>query len=218
MLYDLLSRGKRVRMLYCDFKKRPSLAEIGMVKYFSLLNSVPYDTVDVRGLAELPVGFVEPVRLFDEELDIDIPDIPASGQNRPITYGRADGLSVTGFHTILSIGTYAAQMLGATEVAIAVTKEQADRLPTLDDALSAWSTCAEAFNPNAGRVEVLRPLIGSTKAEIVQKGVGLSVPLEHTWSCTLSDNLVHDGTCRQCMRRRDAFKAAGVADPTNYAS
>jgi 7-cyano-7-deazaguanine synthase len=63
-----------------------------------------------------------------------------------------------------------------------------------------------------------------TKAEVIRRGIQLSVPLELTLSCmnpVRPDShavALHCGACSKCRERHDAFVEAGVVDPTEYAS
>ena len=54
-----------------------------------------------------------------------------------------------------------------------------------------------------------------TKKEIVILGKELSVPFELTYSCYKGGKL-HCGKCGTCVERKEAFKLAGILDPTNY--
>jgi 7-cyano-7-deazaguanine synthase len=65
-------------------------------------------------------------------------------------------------------------------------------------------------------VELIRPFISMTKAEIARRGHGLGVDFAQTWSCYVGDEL-HCGECGTCVERREAFLLAGVRDPTPYA-
>ncbi len=65
---------------------------------------------------------------------------------------------------------------------------------------------------------VVAPFAGLHKADVVRLGVALGVPLELTLSCMNPAGEVHCGRCSKCRERRDAFAAAGVADPTRYAA
>ena len=65
--------------------------------------------------------------------------------------------------------------------------------------------------------QILLPLSGKTKVEVVRLGLDLGVPFEHTWSCYW-DWDVQCGTCASCRERREAFKALGVKDPVAYES
>jgi 7-cyano-7-deazaguanine synthase len=72
-------------------------------------------------------------------------------------------------------------------------------------------------------VEIDTPLAQLHKEQVIRLGQQLQVPLEDTLSCMnpLAPELslpVHCGLCSKCRERRDAFAAAGVVDPTRYAS
>lgn len=62
---------------------------------------------------------------------------------------------------------------------------------------------------------LLAPFVYRIKAEIVQIGQDLGVPFAETWSCYKGGNK-HCGRCGTCVERIEAFKLAGVADPTEY--
>jgi 7-cyano-7-deazaguanine synthase len=66
-----------------------------------------------------------------------------------------------------------------------------------------------------GQIEIVTPLIGLRKAQIVRLGLELKAPLELTWSCySRSDRAC--GTCESCQLRQRAFEAAGCVDPVSY--
>jgi 7-cyano-7-deazaguanine synthase len=64
-------------------------------------------------------------------------------------------------------------------------------------------------------VEILRPFITMTKAEIARRGHDLGVDFSMTWSCYKGGD-IHCGTCGTCVERREAFTLAGFHDPTLY--
>lgn len=64
-------------------------------------------------------------------------------------------------------------------------------------------------------IELLRPFIGFTKTEIAARGHKLGVDFARTWSCYKGGKL-HCGTCGTCVERREAFREAGLLDPTPY--
>jgi 7-cyano-7-deazaguanine synthase len=68
-----------------------------------------------------------------------------------------------------------------------------------------------------GRLRIIRPYAGMTKADVLRRGSGL--PLHLTLSCL--DPLAprrHCGACNKCAERRKAFRQAGLADPACYAT
>lgn len=64
-------------------------------------------------------------------------------------------------------------------------------------------------------LRVLTPYVGMSKAEVVRRGVNL--PLQFTMSCARPNGTRHCGACTKCAERIEAFREAGVADPTIYA-
>jgi 7-cyano-7-deazaguanine synthase len=62
------------------------------------------------------------------------------------------------------------------------------------------------------------PFVAMDKSDVIRLGVELGVPLELTLSCMNPRNGLHCAQCSKCRERRDAFRKAGVADPTTYAT
>jgi 7-cyano-7-deazaguanine synthase len=88
-----------------------------------------------------------------------------------------------------------------------------------------YPDCREEFADHLGKavalcdwnpIQLLRPFVGLTKAEIVTRGAQLGVPYEQTWSCYRGEQ-VHCGICGTCTERKEAFANSGVPDPTIYA-
>jgi 7-cyano-7-deazaguanine synthase len=67
-------------------------------------------------------------------------------------------------------------------------------------------------------IEVHTPFATMHKADVVKLGLSLGMPLELTLSCMNPRGGLHCGQCSKCRERRDAFDAAGISDPTTYAS
>ncbi len=69
------------------------------------------------------------------------------------------------------------------------------------------------------RVTLHTPIIGLSKAQIIQQGVKLGVDYGLTVSCYQADAEARAcGVCDACRLRRAGFEAAGVPDPTRYVS
>ena len=88
-----------------------------------------------------------------------------------------------------------------------------------------YPDCREDFMKSMGdairlgtyaKVEIVRPFIAMTKADIVRRGHELSVDFAQTWSCYVGGE-THCGECGTCVERREAFTLAGIPDPTCYA-
>ncbi len=64
-------------------------------------------------------------------------------------------------------------------------------------------------------IRLLRPFIAMTKAGIAAQGAKLGVDFTRTWSCYKGGER-HCGRCGTCVERREAFRHAGLIDPTDY--
>ena len=63
--------------------------------------------------------------------------------------------------------------------------------------------------------QVKAPFVHITKADIAKLGSQLGVPYELTWSCYKGGEK-HCGKCGTDVERKEAFRLAGVPDPTEY--
>jgi 7-cyano-7-deazaguanine synthase len=75
------------------------------------------------------------------------------------------------------------------------------------------SRAVEGFGDPDLRLDA--PFMRKTKTEIVEIGYTLGVPYEDTWSCYEGGEL-HCGLCGTCTERKEAFRLAGIHDPTKY--
>ena len=72
-------------------------------------------------------------------------------------------------------------------------------------------------NRTLGKINVWSPLMNTATADAIKKGLALGVDYGETYSCQhLDDSGNACGECVSCEYRRDAFKEAGVEDPTRY--
>jgi 7-cyano-7-deazaguanine synthase len=87
-----------------------------------------------------------------------------------------------------------------------------------------YPDCREDFMKSMGdairlgtyeQVEVIRPFITMSKAEIAKRGQELGVDFSRTWSCYKGGDL-HCGKCGTCVERRESFMVAGIKDSTVY--
>ena len=114
----------------------------------------------------------------------------------------------------LAIAAGCAEGIGAEKVAYAAHTEDHYLYPDTRPEFAV--TCDLAIEQGTGgKVRMLTPFIDNSKADIVALGKKLVVPFKLTWSCYEGGN-VHCGMCGTCLERREAFRQAGVEDPTKY--
>jgi 7-cyano-7-deazaguanine synthase len=65
-------------------------------------------------------------------------------------------------------------------------------------------------------VDIAAPFSSLHKPDVIRLGERLGVPLEQTLSCMAPVGARHCGACNKCRERREAFRDAGVDDPTGY--
>jgi 7-cyano-7-deazaguanine synthase len=81
----------------------------------------------------------------------------------------------------------------------------------------------QALAEGLGRpLEIVAPYAEVEKKEVIRRGTALGLPLMRTLSCMQpagwsGEAPVHCGRCNKCRERREAYRAAGLPDPTRYA-
>lgn len=63
-----------------------------------------------------------------------------------------------------------------------------------------------------GKIKLVAPFLGKTKADVVKIGLALKVPYELTWSCYERGDKPC-GKCATCLDRAKAFAENGIPDP-----
>ncbi len=109
-----------------------------------------------------------------------------------------------------------AEVLGAQKVYIGAVAQDSSGYPDCrPEYYRAFNELVRAGTRD-GRIEVVTPLIGMRKSEIVRLGLELGAPFDLTWSCYSREDRAC-GACESCVLRLRAFAAAGAADPIPYA-
>lgn len=66
-------------------------------------------------------------------------------------------------------------------------------------------------------IDIIAPYTDLTKSAIAARGAGLGVDYSITYSCYKGGEY-HCGLCGTCVERKEAFKLAGLSDPTVYSA
>jgi len=117
---------------------------------------------------------------------------------------------------MLAIAAGYAESIGAQGLVIAAHAGDHAIYPDCREGFMQAMAEAMRLGTYAG-IELLRPFINLTKAQIAARGHELGVDFSQTWSC-YKGGKIHCGTCGTCVERREAFLLARLPDPTVYAS
>ena len=68
-----------------------------------------------------------------------------------------------------------------------------------------------------GKIQLVAPFVGKSKADVVKVGLELGTPYELTWSCYEGDDKPC-GQCATCLDRARAFELNNIRDPAEVLS
>jgi len=141
--------------------------------------------------------------------DIAVPESTRVGHGVPVTY-----VPFRNAH-FLSVAVSWAEVLGAETVYIGAVEQDSSGYPDCrPEYYRAFNAVVKA-GTKEGRIEIVTPLIGLRKAEIVGLGLELGAPFDLTWSCYSREDCAC-GVCDSCVLRLRAFEQAGAVDPIAY--
>ena len=141
---------------------------------------------------------------------IAIPEAAEIGREVPVTY-----VPFRNAH-LLAVAVSWAEVLGAEKIYIGAVEQDSSGYPDCRPAYyRAYNEVIKA-GTKEGRIEIVTPLIGMRKSEIVRLGLELNAPFDLTWSCYSREDSAC-GVCDSCVLRLQAFHQVGAADPIPYA-
>ena len=116
----------------------------------------------------------------------------------------------------LAVAVSWAEVLGAKAVFIGAVAEDSSGYPDCrPEYYQAFRQLVREGTRPETRIEVVTPVIGMRKREIILLGNELGAPLDRTWSCyQFEDDAC--GVCDSCRLRLRAFAEAGLPDPVSY--
>ncbi|GAB1256249.1 7-cyano-7-deazaguanine synthase QueC [Aurantivibrio plasticivorans] len=200
------SEGYAVYSLAFDYGQRHRAELVAAERNSRLLGAVEHKVVN------LDLRAIGGSALTDDT--IDVPDHQEEG-GIPVTYVPARNT------VFLSIALGWAEVLGANDIFIGVNAVDYSGYPDCrPDFIAAYEKMANLATKAGVEGTPLRirtPLIDLSKAEIIQRGLGLGVDYAATVSCYQADTEGRAcGRCDSCYLRQEGFRAAGVSDPTRY--
>ena len=159
--------------------------------------------VSIEYLAKIGGSSLTDASIAVTEADLESKDIPTSY----VPFRNAN---------MLAIATSWAEAIGATSIYIGAVAEDSSGYPDCrSEFFEAFQRTIDTGTKPDTRIEIRRPIIDLSKAEIVKKEIELNAPLHLTWSCYRSSTRAC-GTCDSCALRLRGFEQAGVEDSIEY--
>jgi len=203
LLYHLKEAGHGLLAISFDYGQRHS-CELEKAKEVCQLIKVPHRVADVSSIGPIIAG--NSALLNDA---VEVPDGHYESENMKVT--------VVPNRNMIMLSIAAGYAIANKCNALAYAAHKGDH--------AIYPDCREEFIAAMRQalwlcdwscMELSAPFSGMSKTEIVKRGAELKVPFEKTWSCYRGGGKLHCGTCGTCTERKEAFRDAGVKDPTEY--
>ena len=135
---------------------------------------------------------------------------PIGGNEIPSTY-----VPFRNAH-FLAVAVSWAEVIEATAVFIGAVAEDSSGYPDCrPEYYRVFQQLVREGTRPETQIEIVTPVIGMRKWEIVKRGMELGAPLDRTWSCYQFEDAAC-GACDSCRLRLSAFAEAGIGDPIAY--
>jgi 7-cyano-7-deazaguanine synthase len=140
---------------------------------------------------------------------IAVPESRQIGHGIPVTY-----VPFRNAHFLAAAVSWA-EVLMACKVYIGAVEQDSSGYPDCRPAYYQAFNEVVRSGTKDGRIQIVTPLIGLRKSEIVRLGLELGAPFDLTWSCYSHEERAC-GVCDSCVLRLRAFHEAGATDPIPY--
>ena len=196
-LYLAKNQGYALCAIIFDYNQRHK-AEIDFAKKIAGLNNIEYHLVKIdlswakSSLTDDNIEVPHNRNLFYKEI--------------PLTYVSARNI------IFLSYAFSLAESISAKKIFIGAHIQDYSAYP--DCRPEFFDGFQKAFNSGMKYqdIEIVAPLIDKSKKEIIEIGLNLGVPFQHTWSCYQGGELPCE-KCDICRFRMKAFEELGMKDP-----
>lgn len=144
--------------------------------------------------------------------------VPENELGTPGTHASSIPVTYVPFRNahFLSVAVSWAEAIGAGAVYIGAVAEDSSGYPDCRaEYYGVFQELVRIGTRPETRIEIVTPVIGMKKSEIIRRGVELGAPLHLTWSCYQNDDRAC-GVCDSCVLRLKAFEGAGLPDPIPY--
>jgi 7-cyano-7-deazaguanine synthase len=143
--------------------------------------------------------------------------VPETQTNAPVG-GNAIPSTYVPFRNahFLAVAVSWAEVIGATAIFVGAVAEDSSGYPDCrPEYYRVFQQLVREGTRPETQIEIVTPVIGMRKWEIVRRGKELGAPLDRTWSCYQFEDEAC-GVCDSCRLRLSAFAEAGIGDPIAY--
>lgn len=198
----------QIHALTFNYGQKSAEMEIKSAKAVCKELGAEHTIIELPWLAELGNSALTSNESIPEPEDSELDDIESALKT-------AKSVWVPGRNVVFTaIANSFAEAENASIIIVGWDLEEAVTFPdNSKEFLEAFNTVLEVGSFDEITIEA--PLIGMNKNEIVEYGDSIGAPMELSYSCYKGLNY-HCGVCESCMRRKRAFKNAGIEDKTVY--
>jgi 7-cyano-7-deazaguanine synthase len=204
-VYEAMDRGYDPLFLHTSYGQRTEDKEFESAQTLAdIVDAVDFLHVETEHLSRIGASSLTDDDIEVEEADLNSEEIPSSY----VPFRNAN---------LLSMATSYAEAQDATALFIGAHSEDFSGYPDCrPQFFEAFQQVIDVGTKPETSISLEAPFVEWSKTEIVERGLDLDVPYEHTWSCYRAEAPAC-GTCDACAFRLQAFQQAGVRDPIEYA-
>ncbi|MDO9035858.1 MAG: 7-cyano-7-deazaguanine synthase QueC [Methanoregula sp.] len=204
LAYLAKSEGYDICALHLNYGQRTESKELACAqKIASLLRAKDFIAVNVGYFSQFGESSLTDKEIAVEQFDPARAHVP----NTYVPFRNAN---------LLSIATSFAEAKEADAIFIGVQSLDYSGYPDCrPQFIEAFQRVIDLGTKDTTSITLKTPFIRMTKTDILNVGMKLGVPYEHTWSCYQKEEKAC-GTCGSCHFRKEAFAAIGEQDPIAY--
>jgi len=204
LAYLAKSEGYEICALHLNYGQRTESKELACAQEIAtLLEAKDFIAVNVGYFSQFGQSSLTDKKIAVEEFDSARAHVP----NTYVPFRNAN---------LLSIATSFAEAKDADAIFIGVQSLDYSGYPDCrPQFIEAFQRVIDLGTKDTTTIALKTPFIHMTKTDILNVGMKLGVPYEHTWSCYRNEDKAC-GTCGSCHFRKEAFAAVGRKDPIPY--
>lgn len=203
-VYEAMERGYEPYLLHTSYGQRTESKEAACAERLAEVVDAPeLLQIETVHLARIGASSLTDEDLAVEEADLESDEIPTTY----VPFRNAN---------LLSMAVSFAEANACSAVFIGAHSEDFSGYPDCRPAFfEAFQQVIDTGTKPDTTIDLVAPFAEWSKTDIVERGLELGVPFEHTWSC-YRDESPACGTCDACAYRLQAFQRARATDPIEY--